>query len=91
MSFPTGTLSFGLSACGHKVIAFEPMARNAFLLKESVFLNQLSSDKFTVYNMALGNVNGRACFLASSGNQGDGRFVSGKLTIKSILSPPQTS
>ncbi|XP_038044314.1 uncharacterized protein LOC119719078 [Patiria miniata] len=72
-----GSLSLGVSACGHKVIAFEPMTRNAFLLKESVFLNQLSSERFTIHNMALGNVNGKACFLASSGNQGDGRFVSG--------------
>ncbi|XP_022087637.1 uncharacterized protein LOC110977649 [Acanthaster planci] len=72
-----GTLSLGVSACGHKVIAFEPMTRNAFLLKESVFLNQLPSEKFVIHNMALGNVQGTACFLASSNNQGDGRFVSG--------------
>ncbi|XP_033639831.1 uncharacterized protein LOC117300212 [Asterias rubens] len=72
-----GTLALGLSACGHKVIVFEPMTRNTFLLKESVFLNQLSTDRFTIHNMAVGNFNGRACFSASSSNQGDGRFVSG--------------
>lgn len=81
-----GTVTLGVAACGHSVLAFEPHSANFKLLEESVALNPSYASNIWTYQKALGNTTGTTCVSASSSEQGNARIVPGKFSFTFSLS-----
>lgn len=66
-----GWFTLAIATYGFRVLAFEPMPDNEFLLRSSICMNNLSS-LVTVINIGLSNVTSICEIVSGSGNRGNG-------------------